>query len=1059
MNKKILTIGIIIFAFLLFLNLSSNVMAEKGCCLNPYVSACSANQIERSECCPADGIYGNQGPASQEECNLKFFVPGTDCADVDNCTPGCCCDPNPSIKPHVECLGEEGTVFWSPFNGERCDQHFCSQFSFVAPPNVEFSCSDGKPNVNIEAVRGKKEVKLIMSVEPDCTEAFDHFIIQRKEASGNFRTIADNVRSPVFIDRSVRWETTYTYRIYAYYDATHSFYTDASISTGNLACWHIESEEPFCLNRKYFNKTEFVMEFHEMGIAQPYDEWVDTNYAQFINNGVYCDAQNFLHISLDCGSDKTCVATEGGLKCYIESDCSLGSVENPFGLFGDVQACEGSDENKKYCFYDYSKSIANKCYKCNPDMECYDYKSKDACERDNCKANGLAGCEWVTYDEGLNIGVCKARGKDNCWAVASAGTGKVESYEAYNMIFNGPSQEKLNALSYPDFPCGTLDEYTCEDLVCEKILNRNECGSDPVLLDKDNNIVQGSNLCNGNVKVCTWLNGHCVKDADGKNGADCNEDDLTCQKDHFPPKTTIDAWARLTPKDKITFKIKDKTNAQDVYQEKALTDGYKLYLCAYPDFDDECGKDGYNNLNDFYEAPNLTLNVGDLLHNPKVGLKIGAMNTLKFFAVDKHHNVEPMNYKNIMVTSYLEDGIGIFMESPEPGWINSREVTLTYYVEADTDKIYYIELLNGLGGTIQTVLDDTSKADYSFEEQTPVHFNEGLNVIEIKVKTMGGKEKTKKIEFIVDTEKPSAPILHNLETQGYVEANHITVRGNLPGTKTDHPKIEIYTKLGDGNWIKAAETDVDEASGNFSKEIILDRQGDYSIKARAVDMAGNKGGFSNELHFIFVKSAPTFVVNPPNGAVRPFVNDIEVKFTLVSRSVGLDRTKTYIKLKKDGSDVAGEMEWVNSSYLKFVPHSPLDSGIYEVEVNSVDNSSAHHALHKTIQFTIDDVPMITANYDINEFKVNHNPLRIFGRIDGRGEIIANAYINVTTLPDGYYGLGSGEESFPYDVNIVLKEGVNLVMIKATNTKGKTAVEPFEITLDTTPPQAPEFRFG
>ncbi len=1055
MDKKILIIGIVIIALFTVMNAS----AEKGCCLNPYVSACSANQIDRSECCPADGIYGNQGPSSQEECNSKFFVPGTDCADVDNCTPGCCCDPNPSIKPHVECLGEEGTVFWSPFNGQRCDQHFCSQFNFVTHQNVQFSCSNGKPNVNVQAVRGKKEVKLIMNVEPDCVEELDHFIIQRKGPTGDFKTIAQNVRSPVFIDHTVRWETAYTYRVYAYYDETHSFYTDVTINTGNIVCWHIESEEPFCLNRKYFNKTEFLMEYKEMGLSQSYSDWIDTKYDKYIGNGVYCDAQNFVHLSLNCGSDKTCVATESGLKCYIESDCSMGSVDDPFGLFGNAQACEGSDENKKYCFYDYSKSIADKCYKCNPDMECYDYKSKDACERDNCKANGALGCEWVTYNKALNIGVCKAKGKDNCWAVASAGTGKVESYEAYNMIFNGPSQAKLNALSSPEFPCGTLDEYTCDDLVCEKILNKDECGSQPVLLDKDNNIVQGSNLCDGTIKVCTWLNGHCVKDADGKNGADCNERDLTCQKDHFPPKTTLNAWARLTPKDTISFKIEDKTNAQDVYQEKTLAEGYKLYMCAYPQFGKECGTEGYNNLNDFYEVPNLTLKVSDLLHNPKVGLKIGAMNTIKFFAVDKYHNVEPMNYKNVMVTSYLEDGIGIFMEFPEPGWINSRDVTLTYYVESDTDKIYYIELLDGLGNTIKKVLDDTTKADYSFEMQTQVHFNEGLNVVQVRVKTMDGKEKTKKFEFRVDTEKPSAPVLYNLESQGYVESNHIIIKGHLPGTKTDEPKIEIYTKLGDGNWIKTAEADVDEETGNFSKEIVLADEGDYSIKARAVDKAGNKGGFSNVIQFIFVKSAPTFVVNPPDGAVRPYVNEIDVKFTLLSRSIGLDRSKTYVKLEKDGSDVSGEMVWVNKSYLKFIPETTLDTGIYKLEVNSVDNSTAHHTLNKIIHFTVDDVPLITTNYKINEFKVNHNPLRIAGTIDGRGDVIANAYINVTSLSGGYYGLGNGEKSFPYDVNVVLKEGANLVLIKATNTKGKTAVEPFEITLDTTPPKNPKFRFG
>ena len=284
------------------------------------------------------------------------------------------------------------------------------------------------------------------------------------------------------------------------------------------------------------------------------------------------------------------------------------------------------------------------------------------------------------------------------------------------------------------------------------------------------------------------------------------------------------------------------------------------------------------------------------------------------------------------------------------------------------------------------------------------------------------------------------------------------MKGNLPGTKTDGPVIQIYAKEGSGNFIKVGVADVNEETGNFSKVVILPEEGDYQIKARAVDLAGNKGGFSNVLKFAYVMSAPAFIVSPPDGAVRPFADKINVWFTLVSSNVGLDKTKTYVKLRKEGTDVPGDMKWINRSYLQFIPKDTLGIGDYEIEVNSVDNTSAHHRLNKISHFTIEDVPLITTNYEKSEFKTNHNPLRFTGKIDGRGVVIANAYINVTSLRKED-NLGNGEVSFPFDVNVNLREGMNHIVINALNVNGKMAVEPFYITLDTTPPKAPTFRFG
>jgi hypothetical protein len=99
MNKKA---AIIITIALFCILYAGFAKAETGCCLNPYVGACRPEQTEKTVCCPDNGVYGIQGPANKNECEIGFFTAGN-CAGAKECYQGCCCSPEPSLRPKVEC--------------------------------------------------------------------------------------------------------------------------------------------------------------------------------------------------------------------------------------------------------------------------------------------------------------------------------------------------------------------------------------------------------------------------------------------------------------------------------------------------------------------------------------------------------------------------------------------------------------------------------------------------------------------------------------------------------------------------------------------------------------------------------------------------------------------------------------------------------------------------------------------------------------------------------------------------------------------------------------------
>ncbi len=734
MNKQ--KILLVLCIFLILFSIKTIAQTDQlGCCTNPGAGffTCSADRLVflNKECCPTpeanfSSYYKSAqnpfNPNNFADCSSNFFVQNKVCSEVDACSLGCCCSGSGgTIKPEAQCKGTGLTFFKGQIDcasacptpqcgdGIDNDNNGCADFgsdtgcgSAADADESGGNCILPGANCNdpsyvpklssFEITPAKGQKKFFLEWRDECKANSLYYEIFRCEGIGctNFVLLgAVNTNSFTDSTEELEFSKIYTYEVKAYYSLQSA--TPTAIKTATLGDFE-------CLNK------------------------LTTNFFCINNSGYYCNAVNKLtQEGTKCPSNQVCIISSNKPSCFNKQLCNY-RESNPFGLFYTQKGCE----DRGYCFYDKSHSTIDSCFSCDPSMACYDYKTGESCKKDNCN---MGNCQWKILSAELQIGACVNTAGYNCEWCDKSGTPTLENARSYNQIFDFCTKEKSNALSQGNFKCyfKSGKSVNCDKIACADY-SIDQCSNAQITHDNSNNIVNPSpDECG--IKVCQNINNVCVKNADGDNKADCNNN-IACEKDYFAPETALLQISQRGIVDSIAVQIYDKTSANSSSILKT-TANYTTFLCLEP-----CSFNGHpynistqsrrlivSNLY-IFDSDNgnklLTLNEGVnsvLYFSQDPSKNIGLV---KSITIEAHRNTTGPKVFSINVTDGAIFYDKIFTSNPKPNisvrFYEPAIVTFARLMDKKTGYIASMSFTSQLNDLVTfTLTQPLPEGEYTFE--------------------------------------------------------------------------------------------------------------------------------------------------------------------------------------------------------------------------------------------------------------------------------------------------------------------------------------------------------
>ncbi len=714
---------------------------------------------------------------------------------------GCCCKDGRAYKGSFTresvCTAEAaGYTFMTPpasfIIGRRTSTiciDYCAETA-AAPEVVIAECGSadyvpGAQNIQAKPVKGQRKIGLTW--RNNCTDYISYYEVAR--CSGECRTEDFRVMATVanFTDQTaIEWDKSYTYKIKTVFTFDKaSEEKTISATAGNLECQN-QGINAFCISPYYYYgfkeylqtygyKTEDKNKFSSSLFNSTRDQIFGGNY----NNAFRCDDYNQLNPILSCPSGKVCIASGTTANCADKIECRQQASTTPFGLYAMQDNCEGT-ATKKYCYYDKSFSVVNDCFDCDIRMTCYDYRTKNACERNNC---GIGSCEWHDTFPLLGLGVCIDTRFDNCLLCNKTGNFNTE---AYNAIFDRCTPTKAKALETAKNPCfydpATSSGKGCSNIGCMDYISTAQCGAPQtgIQLDANNKLIQKSaDPCR--IGVCQYndVTSTCAKNANGRvdetTFMDCYKFYRTgdykdsravkeCELDYFPPETEfIPASKKIGITDYFMIRIKDKKSftTDYAYISKAQRQDHPTYFCI---------SSGNATCRNFTQTTTDMLVVDNLILGEKTTRDVLAIamltegrNKIRYYSEDINRNLEEMKEISFNACSACQGPTLL-----EINFSDAREIEGVYYTSngmpslgllfstATTITTKEIIGMNRILGTTAATTNNkyhTLTAATGLSEGSYKFRIDGVNSQNIAM------ESAVDIPFVYDTTSPTARIL------------------------------------------------------------------------------------------------------------------------------------------------------------------------------------------------------------------------------------------------------------------------------------------------------------
>jgi hypothetical protein len=153
-------------------------------------------------------------------------------------------------------------------------------------------------------------------------------------------------------------------------------------------------------------------------------------------------------------------------------------------------------------------------------------------------------------------------------------------------------------------------------------------------------------------------------------------------------------------------------------------------------------------------------------------------------------------------------------------------------------------------------------------------------------------------------------------------------------------------------------TGIADPSGNFSIEITLPTDGNYELKAKATDAAGNESVASDIVHYTLDRVAPTIVTTSPAdlSLTNNNMSPISVTWSDATAGFAADPTRTMYL-----GALSKVTVWDGVDTMTYTPSSPSADGVRTVSATITDLAGNTGSV--TFSFTIDTIAPIIAAHD------------------------------------------------------------------------------------------------
>jgi len=225
------------------------------------------------------------------------------------------------------------------------------------------------------------------------------------------------------------------------------------------------------------------------------------------------------------------------------------------------------------------------------------------------------------------------------------------------------------------------------------------------------------------------------------------------------------------------------------------------------------------------------------------------------------------------------------------------------------------------------------------------------------------------------------------------------------GVGVDLINSDIYLEGPSGNKIDGTKTNDGNSTIKWVLTSSLSESGTYTIVVEAVDKRGNTTG-EKTYTFTVVDTQPPQIIatspSPLDGETFDYGTITQFSITLSDSGSGVDWTKSYITLTKDGVAVSGtsSRESSSSNNLIFTPSTlPLESGSYTLQVVAYDNDGNTQSPPPSYSFTITSAGSTEVQYNGDIYLTIPSGTTAYS--DGIPVSVSNVSASGSTTPTGW----------------------------------------------------------